>query len=139
MADLQGIYNRLNSGSQYTPLSAETFGDWSMEAGDLITAQKDGRSYTTPVMIAGLDWRGAGTVTVESTGNREREPLSVMSRKKFSGGGGGYWNSRKAYTLIQQNDDNIRLEAQRICERCAVGGYAWRPLPRDVGLRLGQI
>ena len=35
--------------------------------------------------------------------------------------------------------DNIRLEAQRIRERCAIGGYAWRPLPRDVGLRLGQI
>lgn len=113
MADLQGIYNRLNSGSQYTPLSAETFGDWSMEAGDLITVTKDGQSYASPVMIAGTDWRGAGTVTVESAGNREREPLSVLSRKKFSGGGGGYWNSKKAFTRIEKNDNEILLEAQR--------------------------
>ena len=84
MADvnLQGIYNRLNSGSQYTPLSAETFGDWSMEAGDLITAQKDGQNYVSPVMISGLKWHGAGTVTIESNGNEKREPLSVVSRKK---------------------------------------------------------
>lgn len=119
MADYQGIYNRLNGASQYTPLSAETFGDWSMEAGDVITVTKDGQSYASPVMIAGTDWRGAGKVTVESTGNRKREPLSVLSRKKFSGGGGGYWNSRKAFTKIAQSDTEINLIAT---EQRTIGG-----------------
>lgn len=113
MADIQGIYNRLNSGSQYTPLSAETFGDWSMEAGDLVTVVKDGRSYVTPIMQGDLKWDGASKVTIESVGNREREPLGRMSRRKYSGGGGGYWNSKKAFTKIEQNDYNIRLEAQK--------------------------
>ena len=118
MADVnyQGIYNRLNGASQYTPLSAETFGDWSMEAGDVVTVTKDGKSYASPVMIAGTDWRGAGTVTVESTGNRKREPLSVLSRKKFSGGGGGYWNSKKAFTRIDKNDERVSIIAEKQTE-----------------------
>lgn len=113
MADIQGIYNQLNSGSQYTPLSAETFGDWSMEAGDMVTVVKDGRSYVTPIMQGDLKWDGASKVTIESVGNREREPLGRMSRRKYSGGGGGYWNSKKAFTKIEQNDEEIRLEAYK--------------------------
>lgn len=119
MADIQGIYNRLNSGSQYTPLSAETFGDWSMEAGDLVTVVKDGRSYLTPIMQGDLKWDGASKVTIESVGNREREPLGRMSRRKYSGGGGGYWNSRKAFTKIAQSDTEINLIAK---EQKNIGG-----------------
>ena len=83
-----------------------------MEAGDLITAQKDGTNYVSPVMRAGLKWHGAGTVTVESNGQEKRDPLSVVSQRKYSGGGGGYWNSKKAFTRIAQNDNEILLEAQ---------------------------
>jgi len=119
VADIQGIYNRLNSGSQYTPLSAETFGDWSMEAGDLVTVVKDGRSYVTPIMQGDLKWDGASKVTIESVGNREREPLGRMSRRKYSGGGGGYWNSKKAFTKIAQSDTEINLIAK---EQRNIGG-----------------
>lgn len=115
MADLNSIYNRLNAGSQYTPLSAETFGDWSLEAGDIVTVSKNGTGYQTPVMCSSLKWNGAPMVTIESEGNKERESLSKMSRRTYNsssggGGSGGYYRSVGGMRRIADAEEAIVLE-----------------------------
>lgn len=121
MADIQSIYNRLNSGTAFTPLSVDTFGDWSLEAGDVISVSKDGTTYSTPAMQSGLKWNGGSKVAISSLGDKQREPLSVLSRQQYASGGGrgGYWNTRKAFTDIHQSDTQIELIAR---EQRTIGG-----------------
>lgn len=112
MADYASIYSRLNADTAFVPLSADTFGDWSLEAGDVVSVSKDGTVYRTPAMQSGLHWNGASKVAISSLGDKQREPLSILSRQKYAGGGrGGYWNSRKAFTKIAQSDTEINLIA----------------------------
>ena len=112
MADFQSIYNRLNNGTQFTPLSAQTFGDWSIEAGDIVTVSKDGASYQTPVMRSGLEWRGASLVTIESTGNKERDALNKLSKQDYLGTGAGsglhgYYGARRQGFLYLAFEDEL--------------------------------
>lgn len=112
MADFQSIYNRLNNGTQFTPLSAQTFGDWSIEAGDIVTVTKDGTSYQTPVMRSGLEWRGASLVTIESTGNKERDALNKLSKQDYLGSGAGsglhgYYGARRQGFLYLAFEDEL--------------------------------
>ena len=112
MADFQSIYNRLNNGTQFTPLSAQTFGDWSIEAGDIVTVTKDGTSYQTPVMRSGLEWRGASLVTIESTGNKERDALNKLSKQDYLGTGAGsglhgYYGAKKLGYLALAFEDEF--------------------------------
>lgn len=90
---MEAIYNRLNSVT-YTPLSADTFGDWTIEAGDILTVSKDGTNYQTPVMHSTLRWTGGSSVYIESTGNKEREPLNAQSKQAYESGYGGYYAGR---------------------------------------------
>jgi len=120
MADYASIYSRLNADTAFVPLSADTFGDWSLEAGDVVSVSKDGTVYRTPAMQSGLHWNGASKVSISSLGDKQREPLSILSRQKYAGGGrGGYWNSRKAFTKIAQSDTEINLIAK---EQKNIGG-----------------
>ena len=87
-ASLTPIYNRLNNAPKYHPLTAETFADWAMEAGDLVTVSRDGNSYTSPVSTSRMVWRGRQQINIESTGSKERPAISKVSRQKYSGSRG---------------------------------------------------
>lgn len=94
MADISGgslspIYNRLNGTKPYHPLNADTFADPSVEAGDIVTVTRDGRSYESPVHVAKMTWRKGTQVSLSSAGNEERKPLAKMSQKKYARGAGG--------------------------------------------------
>lgn len=111
---VSAIYDRIHSASGYHPFSAATFMDWSMEAGDIVSVIRDGKRYSSPVHASQLVWKGSPQISIESTGNREKEAVAVMSSKKLSGsarGGSGYRNSKDKNTSIQQNEDAIVLEA----------------------------
>lgn len=105
-ASLEGIYNRLNGIEQHHPLEADTFADWSVEAGDVVTISRDGKSYQSPIHTSTMKWQGkAPMVSVASTGNEKREPISKVSRQKYSrGGGGGYRSNRWFYNEIWSED-----------------------------------
>jgi len=94
MADITGaslapIYNRLNTTPSYHPLEADTFADWSLEAGDVVTVTRDGRGYQSPVHSSILRWKKQPQMTISSTGNEARESVAKMSQKKFRNGSGG--------------------------------------------------
>ena len=88
-ASLAEIYNRLNSAPQYHPLEADTFADWSIEAGDIVTISREGNSYQSPVQSTSMTWRRGQQVSVSSTGNQQRDAVSKVSQQKYVGGGGG--------------------------------------------------
>lgn len=118
---LQPIYNRMNGVSNYHPYTADTFADWSLEAGDIVTVSQDGKTYSSPVHATTLRWNGQQQMELESHGEKEREALAKMSAKAYNtgnGGGngyrGGYSGSKKDneyYTLIKNNEREIHLEA----------------------------
>ena len=120
MADVNQIYDRLNSGTQYVPLSADTFGDWSLEAGDIVTVQKDGKTYTTPVMTGHMVWNGACRMGIESTGNQKRDPLSKQSKQQYADGvrgGGGYYGAKKSgedHAWLEDTEDHVSMVAEKI-------------------------
>ena len=66
-ASLNPIYQRLHDAPQYHPLEADTFADWSMEAGDIVTVSRDGKSYDSPVHSSTVTWKKGQQVTVSST------------------------------------------------------------------------
>lgn len=88
-ASLKPIYTQLNSTPTYHPLEADTFADWSMEAGDIITISRDGKDYKSPVHNSTISWSKGQQVKVSSTGNEKREPIAKASQKQYSGGHGG--------------------------------------------------
>ena len=93
-ASLTPILQRLNNTESYHPLEAETFADWSVEAGDVVTVSRDGTDYSSPVHSSKISWRKGQQVTLSSTGNEERDSIAKLSQKKYTTGGGGGGNLR---------------------------------------------
>lgn len=114
MAD---IYNRLHGVSSTTPSTVNTFVDWSYQAGDVINVEMGGRTYTTPIYSASLNWKGMPINVLESTGNVERKPVARISQQK-SGGGGGASNTaaalKEAYIDIDEMNGRIDIVATDI-------------------------
>lgn len=96
-ASLAPIYNRLNAAPRYHPMEAETFADWSIEAGDIITVSRDGKDFQSPVNSATMTWKGAPKVTIGAGGNEKREPVAKVGRRKYNSGSGGLRNSQELY------------------------------------------
>ena len=91
MADITGaslgpIYERLNSAPTYHPLEADTFADWSLEAGDIVTVTRDSNGYQSPVHSSVMTWKKQPQMQLSSTGSEQREAISKMSQKKFRSG-----------------------------------------------------
>ena len=107
-ASLSPIYDRLNSAPQYHPLDADTFADWSLEAGDIVTISRDGRSYQSPVHNSTVTWKKKQQVSVSSTGNEKRESVAKMSRKRYNGGSGGLRNSEYQHIYVEDQYKNMR-------------------------------
>lgn len=139
-ADVNGIYSRLNEGTQYTPMNASTYADWSLEAGDVVTVSKGGKNYRTPVMTGRVKWNGAGRVDIESTGNKKREPLSKQSKNQYSEGtrgGGGYYGAKQGgedHAWLEDTDDHVALVAKNLVGYTKDGTELWSEIAKfEVG------
>ena len=99
-ASLTPIYNRLNGVPAYHPMTAETFTDWSLEAGDMVSVSRGDDTVTAPVSTSRMVWRGQQQITLEATGSKEREAISKISRKKYGRGGGSLTNNNYLYYEI---------------------------------------
>lgn len=93
-ASLAPIYDRINATEKYHPYEAETFADWATEAGDAVTLKRGDKNYKSPVHSARLTWKGIPTMSLSSTGNQEREPISKVSKNKYRKSGYGRRNNR---------------------------------------------
>ena len=101
---LAPIYERLAGAPQYHPMNAETFADWSLEAGDIVTVKREGTGYSSPVHTVRMKWNGVPTTQIESVGEKKRESIAKMSAQKYArggGGGGGVRNSHYQHIFVQ--------------------------------------
>lgn len=104
-ASLTPIYERLNDVNNYHPLDAETFADWSMEAGDIVTVSRDGKDYASPVHTSTMTWRGkTPVVAINATGKQHRDPPAKVSRQKYARSGAGMRNNQGLYYEITSED-----------------------------------
>ena len=79
-ASLNSIYERLNDAPEYHPLEADTFMDWSVEAGDVITVKRGDTEYNSPVQSTRMVWKGTPETKINSVGEKERESVSRTSK-----------------------------------------------------------
>ena len=106
-ASLQGIYDRLSNTPQYHPLDAETYADWSQEAGDMVTLSRDNNSYTSPVQTQTVTWKKGQQTSVSSTGNQTRDAISKVSSSKYNSGSSSLRTTKKVYDSILVSYDNM--------------------------------
>lgn len=110
-AELNPIYQRLNQVPTYHPFEANAFSDWSMEAGDMVAMMRDGEEYKSPVTVSRMVWKGnAPTVQISSTGNKEREPVSRISRKKYGRGSAGIRSQEAIHKNFTSEDGILHSE-----------------------------
>ena len=73
------IYSRLKSFSQYAPTQVTTLGDWSVQAGDVVTVE----SKEIPIFKQVITYAGSTRSNYQSTGNAQREPAPTASRQLY--------------------------------------------------------
>ena len=114
-ADLGPILNRLKNTPRNRPMDAGTFADWSTEAGDTVTMQREGTSFQSQVHSSSMTWRGGSpTVEMNSTGNEKRDPITKISKQKYNRGGVGrrisentyQWEVNQNHLLYEVDDPN---------------------------------
>lgn len=118
--NLQAIYNRLNSVPRYHPMSAKTFADWSMEAGDIVTVSRGGTSYQSPVGTSTLKWSGKQQIQIATEGSRERDAISRISARKYAkggGGGSGMRGTQELYWEMFSEDGQLHAQIQATAEQ----------------------
>lgn len=82
------LLNRLKALGIYYPTSALTIGNWLIEAGDIVSVEYAPDEFRAfPVFNTGFFWNGGHESTFESTGNLERENVSLTNAQKLSLGG----------------------------------------------------
>ena len=110
-ASLAPIYDRLRSVPAYHPLDTEAFADWTLEAGDIVTVERDGQEYTSPVHSMSFTWKGgAPTASLHAGGEEKREPVARVSRRKYSRGGGGISNMQHLHYEMFSEDGYLRSQ-----------------------------
>ena len=82
------ILNALSEVGSFNPVSADTFADWTMQAGDVVTFKSGADIYKTPVYTMNMTWKGFPHVTMESTGEETPAPIPLFQRRSFGGGRG---------------------------------------------------
>lgn len=114
VASLQPIYERLNGADGYHPFAANTFSDWAIEAGDIVTLKRGTDSYASPVHTSHLSWRGSPQVSMQTRGNKQLDSIGKATQKKFSRGGGAYRAAqsigKKSSVYFQKPDPQLSSE-----------------------------
>lgn len=88
MGIIENVLAKMQTTPKFRPMSADTFSDWSIEAGDIITVEVGGDEETLPVFSADMEWSGVARSTLSCTGNRERPTLSKAERQSYAAFGG---------------------------------------------------
>lgn len=82
------ILSALSDVGTFNPVAADTFADWTMQAGDVVTFKSGTESYKTPVYTMRMTWKGSPRVSMESTGEEKPAPIPLFQRRSFGGGRG---------------------------------------------------
>ena len=110
------ILTRLTAFGKYIPMTVDCIGNWLIEPGDVITVIIGSNNHAKmPIFCRTLTWNGSCNDIYETTGNLEREPLSMMNREKFKSGGKIHEVRRtidETYELIQDQFGNYYTKTE---------------------------
>ena len=124
------ILNQLKKTPSFKPICAETFGDWSIEAGDILTIESEGQIHTLPVFSSEMDWKGSARTTLTASGNSKREVQKRSEREEY-----GYQQSvRRSMGGLGGQIEGIREDYVELVARVedAEAGIAARVLIDDL-------
>lgn len=79
---IENLLQKMQQTPAFRPMSADTFSDWSIEAGDIISVDADGVVHPFPVFTSELDWVGAAKSTLSCDGGQARQPLRKQERRE---------------------------------------------------------
>lgn len=82
MQVIENLLQKMQQTPAFRPMSADTFSDWSIEAGDIISVDADGVVHPFPVFTSELDWVGAAKSTLSCDGSQARQPLRKQERRE---------------------------------------------------------
>lgn len=107
MGVMDNILSKMQATPEFRPMSADTFADWSIEAGDILTVAVDGKDEVLPVFSSDLDWGGAAKSTLSCSGSRERPTLSKQERQSYAAFGGMASEIQKAKDDILEDRNEL--------------------------------
>lgn len=98
----KAIAVRLANAPTFHPVTADLFvNDWGLDAGDVVTVRSGETDYSVPIYNMSLDWRGSAMAQIQSTGNKERKPLSALKRKQYYGRSSSRRYTEEQGTIIE--------------------------------------
>ena len=88
------ILHQLGLSGAYIPTSLRAVGDWSLEAGDVISVTFDGTTRLIPIMQQQLTWSGGSVIaTISATGDETMPKMASKSIRRT------IQQNREMYTL----------------------------------------
>lgn len=84
MAYTDDLLERMKSTPSYKPSYANTFGDFSLDPGDILKIQTDSGEELLPVFSQQMSWNGSARTTLSAGGNKSREVLPKQERDEYS-------------------------------------------------------
>jgi hypothetical protein len=73
----------MKSMPSYKPSYANTFGDFSLDPGDILKIQTDSGEELLPVFSQQMSWNGSARTTLSASGNKSREVLPKQERDEY--------------------------------------------------------
>ena len=119
MGFAENVLNKIRGTPAFKPASVNTFGNWAIEAGDIISVDNDGVVETMPIFSSDMNWNGSAITTIACTGNQTREIQDKQVRKDYtmSSGLSGYTNRK-----LEELSDSFGVELGDV--RSALDVYA---------------
>lgn len=84
MSFADNVLAKMKSTPAFRPSNIDTFGDWSIEAGDVIQVEIEGRTENVPVFTSDMSWNGAAETRISSFGNEKREMQDKQTRQTYN-------------------------------------------------------
>lgn len=81
MGFAENVLNKVRGTPTFKPASVDSFGNWAIEAGDIITVENDGVTESIPIFSSDMNWNGSAQTTISCTGNQKREIQDKQTRK----------------------------------------------------------
>lgn len=100
------ILIKLLSSPVYKPMNVNTFGDWSLEAGDIISVETEDGTEQIPILDSSMTWKGSAETSISAGGSPQREVQKKAERQMYSAIGG-----LSARIEEEFGDDRDRLSA----------------------------
>lgn len=119
MGFAENVLNKIRGTPAFKPASVGTFGNWAIEAGDIVSIDNDGVVETMPIFSSDMNWNGSAITTIACTGNQKREIQDKQDRKDYamSSGLSGYTNRK-----LEELSDSFGVELGNV--RSALDVYA---------------